>query len=568
LDYINISLDEAITDKKIINVLDELRAKELIFRRETSAFDEACEHIFKHALLRDVTYEGVLLRVRQAYHALAADWLIEHSGGRVKEFTGMIADHLELAGRNTQARQYLLRAGKQAAEKFANPEAISYLNRALTLTAETDLEARYEILLERVKIYNLLGSREAQEMDIEALMALAEEIGDYEMQAEALLRQAGFAARTGDLQCSLEASKSVVSLASESGDVKLEAAGHLAWGRVLWWQYQWSKAKDQFKITLELARKTDSQRLVGQALRLLGIIEDYQGEHDASIHHFQETLALYRKLGDRIGEINILTTIGLFYFHHFEIDQALEYYQTGLALCREVGYSLSEGDLLSNLGYIFTEIGMYSKAQTAFEQALAIDRQIQYLSGIGYTTYGLGFIACFIEKNYKKVKAYSDEGLSAAKILKNTYFETLSLFLQTYAQIGLENWDEADRLTKFTSELIFRPHRMNYVWENLAQIYMAKGMLDAAVEQVDLILDNFETYESMVEPKTGKLLYLNTCCQVLLTCGDARSNQIIEYAYMQVQEYASKIQNMEYRKSFLNNIPWNKGIIALWEAEQ
>ncbi len=133
LEHINGSIDERITDKGVAEVLEELRSRELIFQRETSAFAEASEHIFKHALLREVTYESVLKRVRQAYHALVAEWLIEHAGDREGEFIGLIADQLELAGKGSETYQYLVKAGKEATAKYANQEAIQFFNRALEL---------------------------------------------------------------------------------------------------------------------------------------------------------------------------------------------------------------------------------------------------------------------------------------------------------------------------------------------------------------------------------------------------------------------------------------------------
>ena len=48
----------------------------MVFQRETSAFADAQEYLFKHALLREVTYESVLKRVRRVYHGLVADWLL------------------------------------------------------------------------------------------------------------------------------------------------------------------------------------------------------------------------------------------------------------------------------------------------------------------------------------------------------------------------------------------------------------------------------------------------------------------------------------------------------------
>ncbi len=61
------------------------------------------EYLFKHDILREVTYESVLKRMRKAYHALAADWLIAHCGERIGEYRGLIAEHLLLGGRKEQA---------------------------------------------------------------------------------------------------------------------------------------------------------------------------------------------------------------------------------------------------------------------------------------------------------------------------------------------------------------------------------------------------------------------------------------------------------------------------------
>ena len=48
--------------------LESLRRKELVYRRESSTFTGTREYIFKHAILRSVTYENVLKRDRRRLH--------------------------------------------------------------------------------------------------------------------------------------------------------------------------------------------------------------------------------------------------------------------------------------------------------------------------------------------------------------------------------------------------------------------------------------------------------------------------------------------------------------------
>jgi ABC-type oligopeptide transport system substrate-binding subunit/class 3 adenylate cyclase len=119
--------------EKISSLLEVVRDRELIFRRERSAFVGAEEYIFKHALLRDVTYETVLLKLRRVYHKQVARWLEVAAGKRIGEYLGLIAGHFELAGEVEKAVEYLLHAGDQARLTYACQEASGYYQRALPL---------------------------------------------------------------------------------------------------------------------------------------------------------------------------------------------------------------------------------------------------------------------------------------------------------------------------------------------------------------------------------------------------------------------------------------------------
>ncbi|MBN1966889.1 MAG: AAA family ATPase, partial [Anaerolineae bacterium] len=77
-------------------LLARMDDRELVFRHDQSAFEGANEYAFKHAMLRDVTYETVLLKVRRVYHAQVARWLEAHVGARLNEYLSLIAGHYEL----------------------------------------------------------------------------------------------------------------------------------------------------------------------------------------------------------------------------------------------------------------------------------------------------------------------------------------------------------------------------------------------------------------------------------------------------------------------------------------
>ena len=127
---------------EVTALLDTIRDRELVFRRERSAFVGADEYIFKHALLRDVTYETVLLKLRRVYHGQVARWLEANAGERVGEYLGLIARHYDLAEEPEKATAYLLRAGDQARLAYAHQEAIEYYLRALAFLEEREQHER------------------------------------------------------------------------------------------------------------------------------------------------------------------------------------------------------------------------------------------------------------------------------------------------------------------------------------------------------------------------------------------------------------------------------------------
>ena len=62
----------------------------------------------------------------------------------------------------------------QAAAGYANEEALAYFNRALELTPETKRRARFDTLLKRERVFDLLGKRSQQRQDLKELAYLAD----------------------------------------------------------------------------------------------------------------------------------------------------------------------------------------------------------------------------------------------------------------------------------------------------------------------------------------------------------------------------------------------------------
>jgi len=180
----------------VSNALSALQNREMIYRQMISVFDDAKEYLFKHAVLREVTYESVLLRLRRIYHELVAEWLIEHSGDRASEYSGLIADHLELAGKDTQAAIYLYQAGTQALGSFANREAESYFRRAMKVISSKEDQSKTLMELGET-LYNQSRYKEAIQIWQEGI-GLFKEMDNLDSVARLFARSARAAVYAGD----------------------------------------------------------------------------------------------------------------------------------------------------------------------------------------------------------------------------------------------------------------------------------------------------------------------------------------------------------------------------------
>ena len=365
---------------------------------------------FKHAVLRDVTYESVLKRLRRVYHALVAEWLIEHSGERVGEYTGLIADHLELAGQTEQAVTYLCKAGEQAAAQFANAEAVAYFSRALDLTPETDTAERYALLLAREKVYDLQGKREAQRQDLSALEELAEALADERRKARVALRQAHFAEVTGDYPAASVAAQEAIGLAQISHADSLEAAGYLQWGVAVSYQGDYKVAQLQLEQAQSMARAAQLRQVEADSLRNLGAVAYYQCDYVGARAFFEQSLCNYREIGDRRGEGRALNSLGLVSMNQGDYARAMTYLEQALRIYGEIGDRRGEGMALLNLGLVSNKQDDYTRASTYLEQALHIKQKVGDRPGEGLALNGLG-IASAERGDYTRARACFEQAL-------------------------------------------------------------------------------------------------------------------------------------------------------------
>ena len=109
-------------------LIDQLTSSGVIFRRGTTT---NALYLFKHALVQDAAYNTLLRHPRQQLHAKIARALEQRFPDRAAREPEVLAHHFAEAGQAARAIEFWLMAGKQAAQRSANLEAIDHFSRGL-----------------------------------------------------------------------------------------------------------------------------------------------------------------------------------------------------------------------------------------------------------------------------------------------------------------------------------------------------------------------------------------------------------------------------------------------------
>lgn len=424
--------------------LETLRHKELIFARGASAFGGTNEYIFKHALLRDVTYESVLMRERRKYHRKIAEWLEERVGERVNQYAATIAEHYERANEIARAVEWYGRAGQQAREAYALVTAIGFYRKALDFSSAVKEEPGQATWgAQRLEWYAGLAealwwqARFAEAVEAyTAMLEAAETEGDVLAQARACNGMALVQERQGDNRASLESAKCAERLAG-GADPTPEALTEMAaalnrQGSVLYrlGEVTAGMATGERALVISTALGQSGRRERAGGLRALGVAHLMLGHYEQSYSYLEQAQALYRELGDRRGVSNMLSTMGETARQRGDYPAAVRLYQEALAIARDIGERTGQIICLNNLGGARLGLGDYDEAEADLRQVISMAGPSSYQ--VLTETYSFLAAACLGQGKVEEALEAAQRALALGQQTENH-----ELIAEAWRTIGL-----------------------------------------------------------------------------------------------------------------------------------
>jgi tetratricopeptide (TPR) repeat protein len=585
----------------IAEALDRLRSREIVYQRPQSAFDATEEFLFKHAVLRDVTYDSVLRSHRQQYHARAARWLeqMTQRNQRADEYAALIAGHYDNSGEALAAAHWYFRAARQASSVHALGEATRLLDRAADVVPDDQTQLRFDILAAREEVFDRVGDREAQRRDLDALDQLAPLLDDAR-RIRLLVRWASWHFHHSAYDEQEQPARAAVELARAAGREDLEADALLWWGRGLTWKGAHEQAKHVLEQALAKARATQQLRLVGESLRYLAIVANNESEFPRAIVLLEQAGAAHRANNDLEGESTVLVQLGSVLFNQGRHREAREWLEQSLSIFVASGHKYRQAVVTSNLGAILLQEGELGAARRLIAQGLHLCSELEDREGVAVALALLGETLRragdheraqdYLRRSLDAAREITfdfqasdaalslgldlidvdraddavvcmDQALEHARHAQSPLAETRAHLGRAFALTALGRLEAAGQDAHAARDGAKRLALRSQVLEAdaaLARIAQRAGDTDGAVRLVEPMLGHVddEALESALRP--GELLL--ACWQILDEAADPRATEALWVGVEFLDRFAERIDEADLREGFRTGIPAHRAL--------
>jgi len=432
-------------EQTVAKLVDVLVDRELLDRADDEGEPRV---LFHHALVVDVAYGRLLRRRRREIHRRVVETAIGLYGSG-DDVVDLLAHHAYRGEMGAEAVAYLERAGRRAAQLFANGEAITHLRRALEIAEREQLESAVlvRVMVELARVEHHTGAYEtsldlytrahALTNDIACEIGMASTLGTLGRHAEALRV--------------LEEARSAH---PELTPVETAALAHEQ-GRAFMQLGDYESAKGIFETGLASAAGRDLQ-LEGHTLLLLALIYNVEGNPE-SIAYAERARGLFEEIEDLSELARSVRVLGGLQCDAAEGDRpglkrALGTLEEARVLARRIGNAEEQVASLINLGRTQSMLGEYEAAVDATREALAASETVGNKNGIACAYCNLADYLGELER-WEEAREAAELGLAVAEEIATPIWITGALVGISWSEQALGNSERAAAAAERALEL-------------------------------------------------------------------------------------------------------------------
>ncbi|PYS17068.1 MAG: hypothetical protein DMG15_00380 [Acidobacteria bacterium] len=368
-----------LSEEELRRGLVHLQAAEFLY--EAKLFPDL-EYTFKHGLTCQVAYGSLVQDRRRSLHAAVVEGIERVYSGRLTEQVERLAHHAFRGELWDKAVVYCRQAGKKAAARSANREAVTYFEQALgvlkhlplnrvTLTLGVDLrlELRPSLLT--------LGEQERIVEHLSQAESLAEELGDKRRIGCVLADMSAYFSREGEDYRAVSPGERALAIATELGDFGLQVIALDRLSRVY-------MGLGEYRRAIALCERSTSLlegKPVGERFGMASVASVVTriplvlslaelGDVANGIAQGEEVVRIAEMVGQPFSLVGAYLLVSHIYIVKGDLEKATPLAERSLDICRNAEIFSEVSRAVAQLGYAYLHLGRVADALTLLEQAV------------------------------------------------------------------------------------------------------------------------------------------------------------------------------------------------------
>jgi tetratricopeptide (TPR) repeat protein len=337
--------------------------------------------------VRDVAYEQLPYRRRQALHLKAAETIESIARKDISAVSGLLSLHFSLGQDHVKAWEYACAAGDRALETYANVEAEAHYIRALDAArrlATVDENKRAELLTklgdarERASMFS--GALDAYRRACSHVRDDPVRIADLQLKrARARERSGAFSMALRELGTGMRRLNGIDTQEAQLCHARIAAfAAMVRWGQ--------ERSRDALHLAeqaIREARAVGAREALAQAL-MVADVADLALQGSVSGTRLREALAIFEDLGDlpRVGQA--LGNLGFVAAHGGRWPEAVECFAASRDVFAKSGDAVGTALVDLNLGEAFMKQHRTDEAAASLEASARVLRSVGFVDGAAY----------------------------------------------------------------------------------------------------------------------------------------------------------------------------------------
>lgn len=407
--------------------LQTLQEQEII--RQVKMLPDA-EYTFRHILAREVAYDALLKRQRKTLHEAVGAAIEAIHESRIDQYAAILSYHYARSARADKAIEYTMLAGNQAASIYANAEALTLYENALSLARTlppSTLAQRWQIdaTLKQVAVGTAARDFDADLAKLAEACSLAEVLDDLPRLAKTLYWLGRTHYVLARLEKAIEHAQRSLQVAEASGDPELAAPPVNLMGRAYWQLSNFAKSAEMTELSIEQMRKLGNKAEESTAAGFVSALFGYMGEFDKAIAYSDRSIELARQLQNPYAEAASLHYRGIIRDQQGDWQSAIQNYEAAQRIAEEAGDSFRLYIVNFMEGRAHTMLGDPSRGRRAVETSLALAQQLGTTFLLGQARTSL--VECLLaEGELSEAQSICSEAIELARRAGDRFTEALA----------------------------------------------------------------------------------------------------------------------------------------------